>query len=828
MATRTITGTIYDGQGNPVSGARASFTMDRGTYLLDPDLTYVASSATAVSDADGEFSVTLEAGLPVLWNVTLPSQTFVISIPTGDPTTLEALRAEYSGGPPAINNGNVPYMSVFNVTSPLYGAEGDGTTDDTTAIQAAMTAAALVNGTVFFPRGTYKTTAALTMASTVTLLGEGRGSIIAPSGTGFNTFALTGTLGSSASLASNATEGSDEITLTAGSVASLGLAVGDVIWINDTVPAPAIDDATGHDQITIIAAIVGEVITTADALYEPFLTANSAIVRKMTPKTGTGLRNLTLDGTNLTGAARGFLWTNVKDCFIEGCEFRNFLSAGAYFERGYGNAARDCHFLQCGSASESDLSWSRQTSGAISNILSERASGFGPQLLFSNNNDVSNVRSVGSLGRGMKLHTASYNRLTNISCVRAAHTGFGITLESDHNLITNLTTINNGQVTTGEGIWFHTNGNNDFNIILGAVSRGNSSYELAFNTGCDNNYVTGWFDTAGFGVRQNGTDNVYVNLLTSSGFDVHGAGKFSGDVTVPDEVYGSGWNGSLEVPTKNAVYDKIETLPSSSHTHDADYVNVTGDTMTGGLVVRPPSANPMVVDAAAGFSTFFRRFSSDAVGGQFLIQKSRHATFGSHAVLNSGDDIAAWIFYGSDGTAFREAAKMVIAVDGTPGASDMPGRIIFSVTPDGSATAAEALRISNDKTISASGNVTGTGSIKSTGTAGVGYGTGAGGTVTQATDKSTGVTLNKTCGQITLNNASLAAGTIVSFTLTNSTIAAGDVVVLNHLAGGTIGAYTLNAQSAAGSATINVRNTTAGALGEAVVIAFAVVKAVTS
>ncbi len=32
------------------------------------------------------------------------------------------------------------------------------------------------------------------------------------------------------------------------------------------------------------------------------------------------------------------------------------------------------------------------------------------------------------------------------------------------------------------------------------------------------------------------------------------------DILVPDEAYGAGWNGSLEVPTKNALYDKIETI----------------------------------------------------------------------------------------------------------------------------------------------------------------------------------------------------------------------------------------------------------------------------
>ena len=109
-----------------------------------------------------------------------------------------------------------------------------------------------------------------------------------------------------------------------------------------------------------------------------------------------------------------------------------------------------------------------------------------------------------------------------------------------------------------------------------------------------------------------------------------------------------------------------------------------------------------------------------------------------------------------------------------------------------------------------------------------GYITGEGGTVTQATSKATAVTLSKKCGQITMNAASLAAGTTVTFTLTNTTIAATDLLVLNHDAGGTAGSYLLNAQCAAGSVSINVRNVTAGALAEAIVIGFAVIKAVTA
>lgn len=109
-----------------------------------------------------------------------------------------------------------------------------------------------------------------------------------------------------------------------------------------------------------------------------------------------------------------------------------------------------------------------------------------------------------------------------------------------------------------------------------------------------------------------------------------------------------------------------------------------------------------------------------------------------------------------------------------------------------------------------------------------GYGAGAGGTVTQATNKTTGVTLNTRCGTITLNNAALAADTTATFTLTNSQIEATDMVVLSHSSVGTFGAYTLNGRAAAGSASIDVRNVSTGSLSEAIVLRFMVIKASTT
>ena len=105
----------------------------------------------------------------------------------------------------------------------------------------------------------------------------------------------------------------------------------------------------------------------------------------------------------------------------------------------------------------------------------------------------------------------------------------------------------------------------------------------------------------------------------------------------------------------------------------------------------------------------------------------------------------------------------------------------------------------------------------------IGYAAAAQGAVTQATSKSTGVTLNKSAGQITLNAASLDAATNVTFTLTNSLLTAKDVLILN-VTNGTSASYNAFVSSmAAGSATITLRNISAGALAEAVVLNFAII-----
>tara|TARA_B100000214_G_scaffold233610_1_gene170603 strand:- start:5795 stop:6160 length:366 start_codon:yes stop_codon:yes gene_type:complete len=104
-----------------------------------------------------------------------------------------------------------------------------------------------------------------------------------------------------------------------------------------------------------------------------------------------------------------------------------------------------------------------------------------------------------------------------------------------------------------------------------------------------------------------------------------------------------------------------------------------------------------------------------------------------------------------------------------------------------------------------------------------------GGTVTQATNKTTGVTLNTESGQITMNNAALADAAEATFTVTNSKIAATDVVVACHGSAGTAGAYLVNANTmAAGSFKVTVANVSGGGLSEAIVINFVALKGASS
>lgn len=119
--------------------------------------------------------------------------------------------------------------------------------------------------------------------------------------------------------------------------------------------------------------------------------------------------------------------------------------------------------------------------------------------------------------------------------------------------------------------------------------------------------------------------------------------------------------------------------------------------------------------------------------------------------------------------------------------------------------------------------------IEKTG-AGLGYGTGSGGTVTQLTSKSTAVTLNKPCGQITMHNAALAAGSIVSFDFYNNLCTTNDTCVVSIKGGSTSYPYAYKIQTVAinSGVYISIQNISGTSVSEAIVLNFAIIKGATA
>jgi hypothetical protein len=116
------------------------------------------------------------------------------------------------------------------------------------------------------------------------------------------------------------------------------------------------------------------------------------------------------------------------------------------------------------------------------------------------------------------------------------------------------------------------------------------------------------------------------------------------------------------------------------------------------------------------------------------------------------------------------------------------------------------------------------GNVLVTAPAGLGYGTGAGGTVTQATNKSTAVTLNKPAGKVTTAADALGAGITAAFNMNNTLIGANDCVILTKQSGLSDAAYNIWPIVAAGVCVIYIKNISGGSLSEAIPINFVIIK----
>lgn len=128
-----------------------------------PSVEVISQSFTGTDYATGATGASKPLALATvldLWLTNAGAKDFKVDI-AGTPTTLREAFATVGA-------------AFVNVKSEDYGAVGDGSNNDTSAIQSALDAASAAGGgTVYFPTGTYRTTSALTVAANVSLLGAG-------------------------------------------------------------------------------------------------------------------------------------------------------------------------------------------------------------------------------------------------------------------------------------------------------------------------------------------------------------------------------------------------------------------------------------------------------------------------------------------------------------------------------------------------------------------------------------------------------------------------------------------------------------------------------
>lgn len=324
--------------------------------------------------------------------------------------------------------------------------------------------------------------------------------------------------------------------------------------------------------------------------------------------------------------------------------------------------------------------------------------------------------------------------------------------------------------------------------------------------------------------------------------------SLTGALNIPATVYHSGeyWNLLANVADVTA-----HTPGVSANWALLGFVKRSGDTMTGALAqASGTAALPSYTFSGSTGTGVWRPAANTWAVSTAGVERLRIDASGNVGVGTDSPSAKLHVQAGSLAAPAWTVGDVVIATNSTGNSSffqahsDVSGGLVFS-TPTARARSfvmwseasglmslqnglpvGGAIRFVNNGaerlTIDTSNNVLVTGS------GGLGYGVGSGGTVTQATNKSTDVTLNKPCGMITTHAENSPAGTTFAFFLKSTAIAETDSVIVQAVDGlalfYTMRTGAVSAPGGNGQVGIYVTNVSGAARAEAVRIRFAVIK----
>ena len=237
----------------------------------------------------------------------------------------------------------------------------------------------------------------------------------------------------------------------------------------------------------------------------------------------------------------------------------------------------------------------------------------------------------------------------------------------------------------------------DLNGALAAIVSNNSSA-----TEPGTMYAYQWWPdtTTGLLKIRNAANNAWVTvgtlastnlgLLSLAGGTMTGVLAVTAGTAALPGIAVSGWDLNTGIYSPGADQLAISTGGTVKATVDS----------SGRLLVGTSTSldqNAQLQTAGAGYYGYNHfQFSNDAFAPTISVKKSRSASVGGNTIVQDGDRLGTFSFFGADGSTFLQGADITALVDGTPGANDMPGRLVFSVTADGAASPTERMRITND------------------------------------------------------------------------------------------------------------------------------------
>ena len=197
--------------------------------------------------------------------------------------------------------------------------------------------------------------------------------------------------------------------------------------------------------------------------------------------------------------------------------------------------------------------------------------------------------------------------------------------------------------------------------------------------------------------------NPTVAFPSGTGLQVYNASVPRIKLTNSTTGVASGDGFQIYVTGSSVILDQKENAEMRFYTNGTEALRIdsSGRLLAGSTTNHASFGTLLQASSASSTGSLsLNRYSANAYSSYVYFFKSRNASVDGQTVVQDGDNLGGVLFYGSDGTNAASAAGIYGEVDGTPGDGDMPGRLVFKTTPDGTEAGVERMRIHSNGNVS--------------------------------------------------------------------------------------------------------------------------------